>query len=639
MDSQLQIILLSLPPTPSRQSAPGLEALKAFMNANGIPTTIWYLNVMFDAVMSNVWRNFGKAADAYENGPNDASFLRLMPFLNQIANNDTDATTKKRIEMYLAAAVPDWSHTTDPHYARYSKLLLSALSREIIDRLQGIPREGKYLFGFSCKFWQWIPAHWMIGYIREVFPTSTIVMGGFRRKLEASEMMKLVPQIDLSVWGEGEYPLLRIAEQVSSVDPCLDQIGGVLCRQENEEIVSTKKPLKREYIDFKNPDFWQHDDYINEYNKVLKKFGKFHHLPISSVRGCSWNRCNFCTNTHGNVYRERSVESIVEEIEINAKKHNLNRFAFVDADIVSKNRKRFDALLDGIINSAIRTGIDYQLVGEVLPHHFNASMIKKLFLAGFVGVQIGYESISDSMLEKLNKQTRFADNILFVKFALKYGIRVDGANILTGIPFETIEEVKESIANLHFLRFYLSNKPTRPFRQNHCALGVEYGARYWDMLDEKDRRLWNYASLESFIPRTVFDIDGCKTLFSFIQKNSDHSDLWNFFFKKERWYLENDCDYKIIFDGTCHIFREYQNRKETTRIRFNEADYWEVLQASNDEVVSLEKLKIQMGEKGMPIGDERLLKILEELRNVGLLYYSSDYSKIVSIIDTENVMQ
>lgn len=75
-------------------------------------------------------------------------------------------------------------------------------------------------------------------------------------------------------------------------------------------------------------------------------------------------------------------------------------------------------------------------------------------LAGFESVQIGYESPSNNLLEKIHKKNTFASNLFFIKWANELGIRINGANVLRNLLEETTDDIKESIDNLYFLRFY-----------------------------------------------------------------------------------------------------------------------------------------------------------------------------------------
>lgn len=79
-------------------------------------------------------------------------------------------------------------------------------------------------------------------------------------------------------------------------------------------------------------------------------------------------------------------------------------------------------------------------------------------LANFESVQIGYESPSDKILTSISKKNTVASNLFFIKWAIKFGIHLNGVNILRNLLEEDEEGIKEGINNLYYMRFYLSSK-------------------------------------------------------------------------------------------------------------------------------------------------------------------------------------
>lgn len=108
------------------------------------------------------------------------------------------------------------------------------------------------------------------------------------------------------------------------------------------------------------------------------------------------------------------------------KKYDVYSFGFLDNDIISNNSHRFSELLD-ILYDIKNNYPHFQIVlAEIITQGIDDDIIRKMALAGFVNVQIGYESPSNNLLKKIEKKNSFASNLLFIKFANKYNINVVG---------------------------------------------------------------------------------------------------------------------------------------------------------------------------------------------------------------------
>jgi radical SAM superfamily enzyme YgiQ (UPF0313 family) len=67
--------------------------------------------------------------------------------------------------------------------------------------------------------------------------------------------------------------------------------------------------------------------------------------------------------------------------------------------------------------------------------------------AGLAGLFLGFESGSDRVLKFIRKGTTLAKNLEAARVCRRYGIRI-WANYMLGLPTETEEEIKETIAML-----------------------------------------------------------------------------------------------------------------------------------------------------------------------------------------------
>ena len=309
-------------------------------------------------------------------------------------------------------------------------------------------------------------------------------------------------------WGEGEYPLLELCNSLNNNNN-LENVPRLIYRKDNN-ILASKNSFSK-YLDFKKPLYPNYDDIIE-----LSKSKKYIQtdqivLPVEGSRGCSWLRCKFCITSKGFHHKSKTPELIVNEIEERINLTGITKFWFTDNDALV-TIERFDLLLVLIIELSARKNLEFTFFADILHYNLNSSIIKKMSIAGFKHVQIGFEALSDSILMKMGKKTSFSDNILFLKFAIKYKIIVEGLNIVEDIPDETEDDIFDCIENLHFLRFFLS-KNKIVFRFGTFYLGRR--CKYFDYFDDKGLDMMSYNLFESFLPKGFYDKTNCFDIFYF----------------------------------------------------------------------------------------------------------------------------
>ena len=113
----------------------------------------------------------------------------------------------------------------------------------------------------------------------------------------------------------------------------------------------------------------------------------------------------------GYKYRRKSAEVIKEEILYNIKKYSVYDFTFLDNDVIGKDREKFKNLLDKLIEIKNNHPKFRVMLAEIITRGIDFETIKKMHIAGFFHVQIGYESPSDTLLYKIDKKNSFASNL------------------------------------------------------------------------------------------------------------------------------------------------------------------------------------------------------------------------------------
>ena len=316
-------------------------------------------------------------------------------------------------------------------------------------------------------------------------------------------------------------------------------------------------------------------------------------------------------------------------------KYHIYNFYFLDNDVISNDWNRFSSLLDLLI-SIKNDYPEFSIVlAEIITKNITSDYIRKMSIAGFKHVQIGYESPSNNLLKKIDKKNTLASNLLFIKFAIKYSIYVGGANVIRGLLEETSEDVLEAIENLRYMRFYFQDGI---FMHNLSNLGIMSSSRYFKHLD-KIKNKCKYNQLVEFLPSNyIKNLEDCNIVEIMV---TDVDSGWQNFSAVENYYKLSRYKYNIYDVGNSLIYKEYLNGEiiNELEIEKNSIDFF-ILKNSNDKVLPFESLKefIYNNNNFKYITDCELFNILDELKNEGIIYAPSDFSEILTIIDLNDII-
>ena len=612
----MKILLNYLPPADVNSPSISLSILKKFMVNNGFETEVKYWNFLLSLMSDYV--------------DTEDTEIRLLPFLSILNDRNENIKGNNRIISLLQKLNPSYK-TNDPNY--YSDFLQSKKEKiyEIIQReIKDIDFSEILLLGISAKYNQWIPGMILAEEIKKIAPKVKIIVGGFGSEKVAQEAMKICSYFDFATWGEGEYPLLELSEQLKKETPDFKIVPRLMYREAEELRQSSTN--KSNYLDFENYIFPDYDDFVNNY-PYPEKTDRIS-IPINTIRSCHWRKCKFCDFNQGYKLRIRRPECIVNEIEHITNEYGFTTFSFVDSDTFG-SLEHFEKLLDLIIDLKYKNEEDYIFWAEIIPNAmFNARIMEKMAIAGFKNIFIGYDALSDSLLKKMNKSNSFSDNLFFVKHSLKNGI-TPTANVIKHVPEETEDDVQECINNLHFSRFFY-NDSIVSFSHIYVNLVLSSMTKYYSLMSDDERKKYDGDNLSYLLPDYFSNNEDRFHLFRFEKNVPDNVKEWDKLIEIEDYYKTNKFSYKIQENNGIYYYTEYCNDIEIENIVFGEPDYGHVLKAVEQKVCTFTELYSDM-KKGYPeITEERLKEILANLKEAYLIYCNAEFSNIVSVIELKN---
>ena len=122
--------------------------------------------------------------------------------------------------------------------------------------------------------------------------------------------------------------------------------------------------------------------------------------------------------------------------------------------------------------------------------------------------------------------------------------------------------------------------------------------------------------------------------------NNKINPLWTLFQQVEEHYLNNDYTYQLLKKERSIIYNERLNNAIINTLEFDiDSLDWFILLKANESVITINDLqsKIEKEYKEEILNIE-LINVLEELKSIRLIYSTDNYSEIVSIIDTNNII-
>ena len=438
----MKILFNCLPPQRIDIPSSGLSYLKGFLKEKKIQSEIIYWNLLMEDILMNYipFTNENDFIDANTN-----TVHRILPFIDILNNYNYINNNDKLIWNHLQNINPSLKYINNNAYKELIDDCKARLDELICNTLEKVDLSNYNLIGISAKYEQWIPGLVLLKYFKEKAPHIRTIIGGIGNKESAEEIMKSSTLIDFAIWGEAEFPLMELFNTLLNNSEEYSHIPSLIYREKG--IPVTSKRQLTSFVDLNSDTYPDYEDFMRDivgnynYNQII--------LPLVTKRGCHWSKCKFCIEFLGYKYRERIPENTIREIEYFTKKYGIFNYNLSEPDTVGKNKDEFLKFIELLINLSKKKQVNYSIECDLIHFNFTEDIIKKMAFAGFKRMLIGYESNIDRTNEILRKKTDFADNIITLKFALKYKILIVAAFIMD-LPEETKSDIYENLNNLHY---------------------------------------------------------------------------------------------------------------------------------------------------------------------------------------------
>lgn len=604
-ESRYVILNWGLPAIPSFPS-PAMSILKSQLAKYGYEVKVVYWNFHLKPVICHYW---GNDKEEYT----DHLVYYLSPIYAYLAIEYSD-------EESVTMLYEEWKRINKSDIERdvfIAHILenITLFKTIIKNTIANYHYENCLFTGFYQKLFQIYGSDIIAREIKQLYPDTICCLGGIDTKAEAMSSLDNFPVFDHALWGEGEMTLLAYIKYLKGKSD-RSHIGNFVWRESNRLITSS---INRDYLNLNETPLPDYSDYFEQKTIEDAKI----RLPIEGSRGCHWAKCKFCFHNEGVRYRRKAPKNIADEIRQQIEKYGIYQISFLDNDTIGKNLISFNELLNELIAIKKDHPQFYISRAEIVTRYINADIVLKMVEAGFKDVQIGYESLSDSLLTAICKCNSFSTNFLFIKWALTYGIKIRGANLIMNLLEENDDNLSESLGNLDFLRFMLDKNR---FMHIYTTLWIKESSKYYKVLKNKgELNKWGVYKSFKYLPKAYIKNENKHTLQFFVKSN--YHPLWDDIENKEWEYFDNVYRYEISSMGENFLYKEYCKDEIKESFTLDKID-WQILCSANRNVISINELPF--------VANELIFEKLSLLKQKGLLYYKDDFENIVTVINTES---
>ncbi len=273
--------------------------------------------------------------------------------------------------------------------------------------------------------------------IREKSKDTKIVLGGLHASLFYEDFL-VSDLADIVVNGEGEDTILEIYDWMNK-NRQMSEIKGI-CYREGNQVYVTQNREPRTDLDSLPFPAWHLFPYkaygMLPFADIVKPT-----LSISGSRGCPY-RCTYCSLDYmGKIYRKRSPESIVDEIEFLNKDFGVRQIGFIDPIFPMEERHTIE-----FCNEMIRRGLNKKVVwiSETRPDRLNKDLLNLMYKSGARRLLFGIESGNQNVLERINKRLDLNITKEMIQTAHEEKIHIVGL-FMIGLPDETEQEIEDTI--------------------------------------------------------------------------------------------------------------------------------------------------------------------------------------------------
>lgn len=269
----------------------------------------------------------------------------------------------------------------------------------------------------------------------------TIIFGGPQASLTAEQTLRAYPFVDIVAIGEGEKYIMSLVDQVYG-DKAYSEVSniyyrnkqGLITKNESESPIPGEELSRYTVLN------------ISEYEK-LRNLDRDNFIQnIEAGRGCPYG-CTFCSTSifWGRNFRVKLIDSLLDELEFFYNKYGIKKFR-LEHDLFTANKKYVLEFCEKLTSKGINITWGCSSRIDIL----DEALMKALKVSGCTAIYIGFETGSQIMQRKLNKNIKVDSSDIKLLNLHNYGFDLT-ISFIYGFPEETELDLKDTIRLIEFL--------------------------------------------------------------------------------------------------------------------------------------------------------------------------------------------
>lgn len=384
--------------------------------------------------------------------------------------------------------------------------------------------------------------------LKELFNENIkIIFTGLHYEIENVEFLCKYNQIDYTVYGEYEYPLLKLLQAIEK-DRDFENLNNVTYRKEDGKVI---KKERGELIDINLLPWPERDSLPNTYYDGIAGPER-KQLQITTSRGCVYN-CIFCAFPQimygKRNHRIREPQDVVNEILHNLKKYKYKNI-FIDDDTFNVSKEHVLELCRLFKENGLNK-YKWAVMGRA--DIIDKETLHALKDAGVYAIKYGVESFDEEVLKKTGKNMDVKKNVENIILTKELGIQVY-LTFCLGLPGDTKDTIEHT----------LNEAMKLPFDFAQFSIATPYpGSRMYDEYDKNGWLLTKDWNLYNASEHSVIETD------TLSKEDLEH-------YVKLGWQLANKKEALNRFDSA-----ELKQDLENELAEINREDNLLILQSAN----------------------------------------------------------
>ncbi len=275
--------------------------------------------------------------------------------------------------------------------------------------------------------------------VKEYSKNIITIIGGPHITAVPENTLKLFPQIDIGVIGEGEDTIIDLLSTLDN-ESILDNVKGIIFRKKGEFLTTQPRPFIKDLDRLPLPAWDLLPKLDKYYRPSIINYKKLPSTSLITSRGCP-GKCTFCdTKVFGAKYRGFSGHYVIRMIEYLESNYGIKDLVLYD-DVFVAFKERLNLFCNYMMNRKQRITWNCQARINMV----NYDMMRKMKQAGCWKIGFGIESGSQKVLDIMKKNQKVSKTIDVVNLAKKAGLEVEGCFIM-GYIGEDENSLKETLS-------------------------------------------------------------------------------------------------------------------------------------------------------------------------------------------------